>query len=438
MQRDKSKTVLSFIELLQQCIVFLAAIYAVYFGLFKLHEEALFYGLWVPAVVVLAFFSRKCVKQFSVFIVLNFFIFAAAFFTAFRDEMLLSNIIMALVISVYSFKLKNHQISLATDQNMPIRDGYTAQQAKEKALKSMLTSEAVPIYAIAVMIIGYILGSIQNIEILMTLEAFLSIIFVLLELIHNNAQHIYQLFQLNKDKADFPAGQLKQVNRYTNVVCITLILFSMLAFYNGQYGNIFSLMGAGFYRIIRLIVGAFLFLLGRGGSDSISEPIPEEETEEETKIENGLEYPDSPILEAAAETVGFVLLLALLAGITYMVLTYIKNFNKTKREGLDYVEFLKPNEKKESVNKLKRETAYKDSKSVKSVRKLYKMSILKGTKGKPPELSSTPSKLTVDNITKDESKAAKITEIYEKARYSEEQITEEDTELIKKYINSQH
>ncbi len=35
----------------------------------------------------------------------------------------------------------------------------------------MLISEAVPIYAVAIIIIGYIVGSIQNMEVLMMVEA---------------------------------------------------------------------------------------------------------------------------------------------------------------------------------------------------------------------------------------------------------------------------
>ena len=93
-------------------------------------------------------------------------------------------------------------------------------------------------------------------------------------------------------------------------------------------------------------------------------------------------------------------------------------------------------EEKEYVKKAYTKNHYKESKSVKSVRKIYKMAILKGTKGDVPDCSSLPSKLTKDNITEDEIKAAAITQIYEKARYSEEKITEEETDLIKNYINN--
>ena len=175
MQKDKSRAWLSFIEMLEQCIVFLAAIYIFYFGLFKMDNIAILYGLWVPAVAILAFAARKWVQKIQLFILSNIFIFIIAYLFSLSDEMILSNMIMALVISLYSIKLKNHKISLITDQDMPIRDGYTAAQAKEKALKSILISEAVPIYAVAVMIIGYVAGSIQNIEVLMMTEAFLSI-----------------------------------------------------------------------------------------------------------------------------------------------------------------------------------------------------------------------------------------------------------------------
>lgn len=436
-QKDKSRAWLSFIEMLEQCIVFLAAIYTFYFGLFKMDNTAILYGLWVPAVTILAFAARKWVQKIQLFIFSNIFIFIIAYIFSISDEMILSNMIMALVISLYSIKLKNHKISLITDQEMPIRDGYTASQAKEKALKSMLISEAVPIYAVAIIIIGYIVGSIQNMEVLMMVEALLSIVFVLLALIHNNANYMYRIFQLNKDKADFPAGQLKYVNKYVNIISIVLIMLSMLAFYNGKYGNMFSLVQSGAYQIIRLLISAFLFLLGLSGGDSeVKEPIKENKDPQDYIDDTELEYTDSPILEAIAEAVGFFLILAIFAGIIYILVHYIKNFNRTKKQGFDIVEFVKPKEEKEYVKKAYTKNHYKESKSVKSVRKIYKMAILKGTKGDVPDCSSLPSKLTKDNITEDEIKAAAITQIYEKARYSEEKITEEETDLIKNYINN--
>lgn len=437
MQKDKSRAWLSFVEMLEQCIVFLAAIYIFYFGLFKMDNTAILYGLWVPTVAIVAFAARKWIQKIQLFIFSNILIFVIAYIFSINDEMILSNMIIALVVSLYSIKLKNHKISLITDQDMPIRDGYTASQAKEKALKSMLISEAVPIYAVAVMIIGYIVGSIQNIEILMMAEAFLSILFVLLVLIHNNANYMYRVFQLNKDKADFPAGQLKYVNKYVNIISIVLIMISMLAFYNGAYGNIFSLVQSGVYQIARFLVGAFLFLLGLGGSDSgVNEPIGEKKDPQDFSKDPELEYVDSPIMEAIAEALGFVLILAIFAGIIYILVHYIKNFNHTKKQGFDVVEFVKPKEEKEYVNKVSIKNNNKESKSVKSVRKIYKKAVLKGTKGVIPNCSTLPSKLTIDNITEDEVKAAAITQIYEKARYSKENITEEEINLIKNYINN--
>lgn len=436
MQKDKSRTWLSVIEMFEQCIVFLAAIYIFYFGLFKMDNTAILYGLWVPVVAILAFAARKWIQKIQLFILSNIFIFVIAYIFSLSDEMILSNMIMALVISLYSIKLKNHKISLITDQDMPIRDGYTASQAKEKALKSILISEAVPIYAVAIMIIGYVVGSIQNMEVLMMVEAFLSILFVLLALIHNNANYMYQIFQLNKDKADFPAGQLKYVNKYVNIISIVFIMISMLVFYNGKYGNMFSLLQSGAYQIIRLFAKVFLFLLGLGGGDSgVKEPIKENKDSQDYLDGTQLEYTDSPILEAIAEAVGFLLILAMFAGIIYILVHYIKNFNRTKKQGFDVVEFVKPEEEKEYIKKTFTKNNYKESKSVKSVRKIYKMAVLRGTKGNIPNLSSLPSKLTKDNITEDEIKAETITQIYEKARYSEEKITEEEINLIKDSIS---
>ena len=73
-QKDKSRAWLSFIEMLEQCIVFLAAIYTFYFGLFKMDNTAILYGLWVPAVTILAFAARKWVQKIQLFIFSNIFL----------------------------------------------------------------------------------------------------------------------------------------------------------------------------------------------------------------------------------------------------------------------------------------------------------------------------------------------------------------------------
>ena len=68
-------------------------------------------------------------------------------------------------------------------------------------------------------------------------------------------------------------------------------------------------------------------------------------------------------------------------------------------------EFVKPKEEKEYVKGLHKNHLQRIQ--IREIgTKIYKIAILKGTKGDVPDCSSLPSKLTKDNITEDEIKAA--------------------------------
>ena len=206
----------------------------------------------------------------------------------------------------------------------------------------------------------------------------------------------------------------------------------MLLFYNGQYGNIFELMGRGVGLVVRLVVKFFIFLLGTSGFDTGSMGMPQNDTETEESLEEiDWEMPDSPIMQAIFEAFGLVLVIAIVIALIYMVRTYIKNFNRTKKLGNDYIEYIVPNEDTQHVNKMSANDKKNAPRDTRSVRRMYKKRVLKGTGGKPPEPSAPPSSLTLQNITDNEELAEKITAVYEKARYSEERITPEEASVFK-------
>ena len=65
---------------------------------------------------------------------------------------------------------------------------------------------------------------------------------------------------------------------------------------------------------------------------------------------------------------------------------------------------------------------------------MYKKQVLNGMKGKAVDSTLTPGKLTKTAITEDDIKASRITSIYEKARYSDESVTQEEYDNFKRNL----
>jgi hypothetical protein len=118
-----------------------------------------------------------------------------------------------------------------------------------------------------------------------------------------------------------------------------------------------------------------------------------------------------------------------------MIYVYAKGFNNAKRKDTDYLEKIKPAEKAKrtaSVKMQKKEA--KPSTESEAVRKFYKKSVIRGSKKKKPDNTLQPSELTRAAITDNRQDSEEITKIYEKARYSNEQITKEETKHLKEIV----
>ena len=78
----------------------------------------------------------------------------------------------------------------------------------------------------------------------------------------------------------------------------------------------------------------------------------------------------------------------------------------------------------------------KDTRNTHKLRKLYKKSVLNGTSGNTPDTTLVPSRLTSTTITSDEEAGARITILYEKARYSMDNITDQEIDEFKRISNN--
>lgn len=427
----KSDSVLSIMELILQCVLFESFILMEYMGVFLINDSRVYMCLWVIPAVIFAYYTRRKIKKFNLFMLCNIAIFAVSVVMSGNDSELFANMLCAILICAYSIWQKNNTVQRYSTENLIVQDGKTIDDAK-KALAKMYAGEDIHVVFIAAPAFGYLVGYWRNVLPLMYIELTLCILFVVLKIIYNNMSHLNNVLSLNSKKNDFPAKQMKQVNTFITAASAILILFGMLMFYNGRYGGLFGVIGSSVTGVVRILVKGFLWLLGKSGPESSNTPQMDDETQEdiEDAMQRELEYPDSPIMQALFEGMVFAIIIAMIIAIIYMIRTYVKTFNKTKKLGSDYIEYISPDDENVRADKDVSKVKTKEPREVRSVRKLYKKHILKGTGGKTPDETVLPSVLTTENITADSELSEKITAVYEKARYSREQITKEEKDIF--------
>lgn len=435
MQRVNNVRAIAFTELLMQCVLFLSICYTCYLGILKLDQAHFIDAYWVIIAVIAAFAARKCIRKFSLFVISNLLIIAVAVITSLRagEGQITFNLMEAALICIYSTSLKNREVNIYKDNSIPIREGQSAETVREAAIRSLVAKEAVDIYFLLVIVVGYFVGMAAGSILLMNIQGVLCILFIVLQIIHNNLKYLKQEYDLNGEKKDFPTEQMKSVSGFVTVISVVLVSFGMAVFYSGYYGNIFTYIGAGFKFIIRMFLKLIIFLMGLSGSSDMQQTI--EQTTAATVEEFAVPAADdNDFMELLAEIFGMVLIAAIVIGVIYIIKVYASNFNRVKKLGTDTVEYVAPTEKKERVSLYGSMSKYKEAKSDKNIRKMYKKQVLNGMKGKAVDSTLTPGKLTKTAITEDDIKASRITSIYEKARYSDESVTQEEYDNFKRNL----
>lgn len=422
--------VLSLLEILIQCITFSAVTVAAYFGAVGKPDEQLYTCFYIVVPVVISYFLRKYINNFNLFIFSNICLVLLGIIVGSGTDEKVFNALIMTAFCGYSIKIKNSaQQAYDSKKEQILESGKNI--TENEALSLMAQTERVPMAMVAVIIVGYFVGVLSHRIIIMNMEVIFCIMFIVLQILYNNMSKINQVFILNSGKTEFPARQLKNVNSFMTVAAIILILVGMLIFYNGEYGNIFAIMGSIGASIAKIFGRIFLFILGLFGKES--DNIPQEPPKEPDagQLIGGEAYQPSAVMTALIQVFVFVLVIGIIIGLIYCLRVYVRNFNRVRKLGTDKIEYIKPEYKKSSISNDRKLKNVSLSKEEKSVRKLYKAKVLKGTKGKLPDTTSTPIRLTKDTITGDDDKAMKITGIYEKARYSQEKITEEEINIMK-------
>lgn len=434
----------TFLEIFTQFVVFFAIEVMAIIGIANRPNTDIVLCLLCIIPTVALYIVRRKVNNFTAFMIINLIFPLASLAFARNDLEIVTFFLATLVISLRSIRIKNAMNKLTElANNSPVSKDFVSNlksAADEDVYSSSVIKERMhPAYAL-VMFVGYVLGGSNNNDGLVGLMVLLFVVFVLSSLIYNQVKELNKVIKVNSGKSEFPLNRIINANvTVTFVIALVMAVF-MYLFYYGKYGNLFSIIGGFLFAIVKLIIKFILILWGSGG-DSTDSASSSDEASSGYDISFAESTPNdnAAIFNAIFEAFALVLVIALAVSVIYLVFKYAKSFKRTKLDEFDEVEFLKEEKiskdkayetlKKESSKGLSNNDSYrkifkKYAKSKKRYTK-YKKNGLKPDKLMPGDISS---KLIIE----DEEKAAKITEAYEKARYSREEVTKEEISYLKK------
>ena len=103
----KSDSVLSIMELILQCVLFESFILMEYMGVFLINDGRVYMCLWVIPAVIFAYYTRRKIKKFNLFMLCNIAIFAVSVAMSRSDSELFANMLCAILICAYSIWQKS-------------------------------------------------------------------------------------------------------------------------------------------------------------------------------------------------------------------------------------------------------------------------------------------------------------------------------------------
>ena len=421
------------------CVAYISMAAGVYIGIAGNDTSKAYYSLIVIIPAIVTYFSRKYIKSYPLFMVINLVFVVIAALLADTDLEFAGYVICAAAISGHSIRLKNLYVNKKQYERVQENIYDETGKSKDDMLIAVNASEKLHI-AYGIFMIGfYILGGIEGNSVLMEIQAFLFVMFVLCQFVYNQVSRLYEVFVFNEGKSEFPARRIMGINVLIMIVFGLLLVFGMLIFYHGRYGNIFSMIGMALLAIIKWILKLLLML--RGDDDTVMDDYIEETTTSPEPVEDEMDVMvNNAAGNALMEVVAIFLIIGVIILIIVTIVRYASRFRKSLDNDKDEVEYINNDEEKEY--KVKKSVKVKDTKDKANIqyRKLYKKyakskKVVTKSKlaGAKVDSHMMPEEITSKLITDDEAKARRITDDYEKARYSNGEVSEEDISFLKNF-----
>ena len=431
-----------FFEIFLQYICFLGLFLAGIIGIAGKNNDSIKLCLTCIIPVVITYLTRKFIKSYAGFMAINIILPFLYLGFAKNDLEIVMFLICGFAISIKSITVKtamNRVTESAKDS--PVSKSFMETAANNKDYyDTFKINEKMHIAWVIVMIVGYYLGEKNNNALLLYSELVLFVLFILGSVIYNQIRQLNKAFSINMGKSNFPIKRIININLYMTVVVIILMLGFMLLFYNGKYGNFFTIIGGFLFGFFKWIIKGLLFLWGLG-PDETSDVGPSKEAVSEDAITTVLDTSNNnaAILNSLFEVVALSLVIALVIFVIYMIFKYAKGFRKSKMDEIDEVEFADSTDsyehgsftfkKKESNVKLTNNKAYR--KAYKHKVKTKNKKNIESNKNFSDVSYMLPNELSSKLIVSDKEKAMNITKSYEKARYSKEEVTKEEIKYLK-------
>lgn len=354
--------------------------------------------LYIGVVIFVFYLAKTCVKNGKLSTAIHLLAVSSIFFMvkgSLEEQMMV--VIPALIFFSYSMKRKNEQPFFPLD--------------------------------IGILFGCYVAGFTIKAESGTVIPFYCSMIYVIAFFIWYNIRNLNTFVSENGRVKSFNAEQAVNVNSVMLAIFMLVCTAVMFIMPRLHLQDIIKAVLLGIWRLALAGFHALNIPMPEGGYE-LEQALIEKEQEEGSDFGIGLEMTEgNDILDLIMVIFAAVIFVCMMV----LVLKALKDLRYKKSQGNDVKEFVKPALRKEKNTPLKKkEKFFFHAPNDIAVRKLYKGLILNNAKkGQKVDKTDTPSEISKSVIGWSES-TREITDIYEKARYSEEKIAKEEVEMLQK------
>ena len=396
-------------EVVLQVIFFTSIGFALYFGILNLPLSNWNKMLYVAAATVIAYVARRVIKSASVFLMLHIVLVAGAFMTGIyaSDEEAFVMVLIVAIVSFGSFVFRR----MLVDNNR----------------------EFIHIAGAFVFLVEYFSGYGGHNEVVMETSIWCAVLYVVIYIFYITCIRLDDLFFINSGTSNFPRKRITTTNMVIVGIASFATLFGMLVFYNGPLGNIFVMLKNIFLKLLGWLLS--LLLKPEENQDMLSTVatvVLETESDTDTYPER---IPLNPMRDFWNALVIIIGIVASIVAIYFIIRSFRKAFSyigKMDSGESDVIEELDDDSmtQLEPVKKSK-ENEISDKNLNLKARKIYKKHVrsVKNEKGTPRDSALARD---ITKMFEEGDRADEITRVYEKARYSDETVTKEEVDIIKK------
>lgn len=198
----------------------------------------------------------------------------------------------------------------------------------------MQTTEHMSVLYGIVMIVGSTIGGQNGSTRLVSFEAVMFILFVILFLAGNQLKGLSDLFISNTGKSEFPAHRITGINMIVILAVSGLMLIGMLLFYRGESGNIFTVIGTVLGFLFKPLLKLLLIIMHEK-----DESLPEQDTTTPTTDDDGSyvnmdaqQFDDNPVMQSVFMAFAVVVIVVLAAVVVYLIIKYARKFKESRDE----------------------------------------------------------------------------------------------------------